>query len=220
MKILTLFLIVFFIGCGTDTASGPGVDSDTQYPTTPPVDDIVNRVDIIDSNPVVDDPGTNPGDNNNTDPGDGTGGGSVVTDSIFDVVGAELDPYACMIGDPNEGYTDKLLSDRSADDRPSEDVEYGVLVSSWYPFNAEDPRETEVTLYYTSLKPELRQEVMTNIVEENYLLSFNKAWADNDRTTVYVMTPKNSNGFYGCYRYELSSLDQNIAIKTKVYRNN
>lgn len=218
MKIATLFLIiVFFFGCGTDTASGPGMDEPVVpgYPTTPVEDDDVNGVDIIDSNPVIGDPGQNP-DTDSPDPG--AGGGTVITDSIFDVVGAELDPFACMVGDPNEGFTDKTLLDRSSDDRGAEDTEHGVYISSGFPYSREDPTQSEAVLYYYALKPERTMD-MANIFEDDYILSFDKAWAQNDETKIYVMTPKNAQGFYGCYRYDISMIDQNQVVKTKVYRN-
>ena len=222
MKIIALFLtIIFFSGCGTDTASGPSMDEPAVpgYPTTPVEDprDGTNGVDIIDSNPVIGEPGTNP-DDNTTDPGNGNGGDPIITDSIFDVVGAELDPYACMIGDPNEGFTDKALADRSSDDRGAEDAEHGVYVSSGFPYSREDPTQSEAVLYYYALKPERTMD-MANIFEDDYILSFDKAWAQNDETKVYVMTPKNAQGFYGCYRYDVSMIDQNQVVKTKVYRN-
>lgn len=216
--------MMLFIGCGTDTASGPGLDTDTDtdsgYPTTGDSSNDYNRVDIIDSNPVVGDSGANPDDNStNPDDGDGDGGDGIVTDSIFDVIGAEYDPYACMVGDPNEGYTDKTISDRSSDDRGAEDTEHGVYISSGFPYSRNDPVQSEVILYYYALKPE-REMVMANIFEDDYVVSFDKAWAQNDETKAYVMTPKNAQGFYGCYRYELSLIDQNQVVKTKVYRNN
>ena len=223
MKIIALFLImVLLLGCGTDTASGPGTDTDPTdpwYPSTPTEEpDRTGGVDIIDSNPVIDEPGTNP-DDNVTDPDDGTGGGDpVITDSIFDVIGAELDPFACMIGDPNEGFTDKTLLDRSSDDTGAEHPEHGGYISSGFPYSREDPTQSEAVLYYYALKPE-RQMDMANIFEDDYILSFDKAWAQNDETKIYVMTPKNAQGFYGCYRYDVSMIDQNQVVKTKVYRN-
>jgi len=227
--IVLVCLIITISGCGVETSSGP--DSNVEAPTNP-TDDGSNSgdsgLDLIDLNPIVDDVNnpddtntTNPDDGNTTNPDDGSTTNPVAdqANSIFDVAGAVEDKFACMIGDPNAGYTNNSLSDTSSDDRSEDDLEDGVLINSKYPLNRTDPGSTLVTVFYYDLKPQ-RDMVFKNIYEDHYRLSVDTAWGRNNEKVMYVMTPQNTNGYFGCYRYNFSSLTDGTFVSTKVYRNN
>jgi hypothetical protein len=214
--LISLLIIVFLNSCGVDTSSSPveKTSSDTSKDSNTDNSSGIG-LDLIDPNPVTSD-----GNTDNTDNTDNTG--TTVADqsnSVFDVNGAVLDTYACLIGDSNKGYTNNIISDTSSDDRSEDDLEYGVLINSKLPLDRASPNSMIVTLFYHDLKPQLQEE-WKNIIETDYRLSVDTAWGSNDETTMYVMTPKNSDGYFGCYRYDFSSLSNGTYTKTKVYRNN
>jgi hypothetical protein len=217
--LISLVIIVFLNDCGVDTSSSPSEQTATDTSTNPNTSN-GGTVGLIDPNPVS---GGTTGDSGGTDGGDG---GSTPIDttgdqanSVFDVSGAVLDQYACLIGEAGSGYTDNSISDTSADDRSENDIEYGVEINSKLPLDRANPTSMIVTVFYYSLKTQLL-EVWKSIYEDNYRLSVDTAWGSNDETTMYVMTPRNSEGYFGCYRYEFSSLSKGTYTKTKVYRNN
>jgi hypothetical protein len=219
--IVFVFVAFVLVGCGVDTSSNP------QGAGTIPVD-VGNEqpdvgVDYIYRNPVVIDQST---DGNTTNPDNNTTPGvdpdAPVADqnnSIFDVSGAVEDKFACMIGNPNAGYTNNSISDTSSDDRSGEDLEDGVLINSKFPLDRTDPSATLVSVFYYDLKPQ-RDAVFKNIYENRYRLSVDTAWGRNNETVMYVMTPQNIDGYFGCYRYDFSSLTDGTFSSTKVYRNN
>lgn len=220
-------MIVFLNGCGVDTSSSPS-DSGSVNTTTDVVNsgvqDDLTGLDLINSNPIIDPTTSNPIDTNTTDGNTTTDTDTPVViadqnNSIFDVTGAVLDSRGCMIGDSNDGFTSLAISDSSADDTSGEDISYGVLISSKYPFDRVSPERTEVALFYYTLKPQ-RDMTMINIYEDRYKLSVDTAWGKNDETVMYVMTPKDINDLYGCYRYEFSGIADGSFTRTKVYRNN
>jgi gamma-glutamylcyclotransferase (GGCT)/AIG2-like uncharacterized protein YtfP len=217
------FMIVFLSACGVNTSSSPSEQVDSGTSTDSNTDNTnTTSLDLIDPNPIY----SADGNNSDTDTGTDTGGDGTDTGdsgdqskSVFDVSGAFLDPLACKIGDVNDGFTNHAITDTSADDSAGDDVEYGVLISSKYPYDLVEPKNTEVTLFYYTLKPQ-RDMNMINIYEDRYKLSVDTAWGRNDKTVMYVMTPKDSNGLYGCYRYEFSNIADGSFTRTKVYRNN
>lgn len=203
-------VIIFLSACGVDTSSSAHQDSTVQTGTNQP------PLGLIDPNPVS--------DANSSTPGGGSGGGSSGGDggdqgnSIFDVTGAVYDKYACLKGDVNDGYTNNTIADTSIDDRGVEDVEDGLLINSKYPLYQSDAESTKVTLFYYDLTV-ARDMSMVNIYEDFYKLSVDRGWGYNGKSTMYVMTPKDQNGLYSCYRYNVDDIVNGAYIKTKVYRN-
>ena len=224
-----LLMIIFFNACGVDTAS-----SETVIPVEEPIieepgiDKMPSDLALIDLNPVDDANDTIPPDDNGTIPPDDNGtippddNGTIIPGDInssFDTVDAVEDQFACIIGDINDGYTNNTLTDNSNDYTGASDEEDGVGITSQYSYNA-DITKSEVTLFYYDLKP-VRSRDVVSIFEDNYIVSIDNAWADNDEPVIYVKTPKDYNDLYGCYRYELSSLDNDGQYDiTKVYRVN
>ena len=185
---------MFFIGCGVSSDSSDGT-------LTSSTDGNGNGSD------------TNTTDTNTTDT-NGTGGTVVVedpSDSGFSKTDAEEDSNACVIDDVYQ-----VIADSSFDPLATGDVDNGVEIASQYNYST-DLEATQVALYYPDLK-ETREDERVNIYEDNYRFSFDKAWPSNDVSRVYIRTPKDINGIYSCYRYDLGSLSGDSITKTKVYR--
>ena len=216
-----IFITIFVSACGVDTAS-----SQTEVPVVviedPTVEDeISSGYDLIDLNPissVIDTPDdgnkTDPDDDNSTDTVDNNSSDVV---SEFDMSGAIEDKFACILGENNDGYTNNAISDSSYDYAGESDEEDGVTINSGISYN-DDPALSTVTLFYYDLKP-VRAMDMVSVFEDGYTMYIDQAWALNDETVVYVRTPKNEDGLYGCYRYDTSGIDTGIVLaRTKVYR--
>ena len=172
----------------------------------------------IDPDPIDPDPIDPDQDDNETEEPD-TGvivpnDGSV---SDFDTEGAIEDKFACIVGDSNEGYTNNTVTDSSIDNRGAMDEEDGVGINSLLAYN-NDVDETKIMVYYYDLKPARTMDV-TSVYETSYRFDIDTGWADNDETFVYVQLPRDENGLYRCYRYELSSINVNNTLDSvKVYR--
>ena len=242
LKLLSLsFFIVFFSSCGVDTASSvPNVPQEPDEETVPKpiiIDPIIgdtidglNDLDLINRNPIgpdldnpdlidpneIDDNITTPPDDNTTVPADDIPNDGSISD--YDTQGAIEDKFACIIGDINNGYTNNTVSDTSIDNRGAMDEEDGVGINSGLPYN-DDISKTKVIAFYYDLKPSRTMDVVS-VYGSNYRVDVDTGWANNDETVIYVQTPKDENDLYGCYRYELSSIDTNSALTSvKVYRN-
>lgn len=221
--LLSVFFVLLFSGCGVQTSSSSNTAQ--SYEDNSSVDsDWYGDGYIIDPNPIGDgssddntsDGGDNNTSDNNTSDDDIYDGVLSQEDSYFDISNAEYDQFACKYGDINDGYTDQIITDDSIDDRSTINLEYGVSINSLYPISYAGGNE--VSLFYYSLKPNLKG-IMVNIYHDSlYRLSIDKAWADNDQKKVYIMTPANSDGYPSCYRYDLSTIDDNTYQRTKVYR--
>ena len=198
MKVLVLiFVTVFFFGCGVETNSSVG------NPTSTTGDDTGTGTDTGDSN-----------DSNITDPTDDNGGTIVIDDSSdsgFNKTDAEQDSSACIIND-----TYKVIDDSSFDPLANSDLANGLELASQYNFST-DLEATKVALFYPELTV-TKLDKNVHLYEENYRLSFDKAWTSNSLARVYIRTPLDINGAYSCYRYDLDSLSGDSITKTKVYR--
>ena len=221
----SVFILLSFVSCGVDTSSSSqtakvedttGTDTGTDTLTPPP---LVELNPIEDANSTVPDDGTIDPDNGTTDPGDvvNPGDGGDQTSSTFDVENAIVDSFACFLGDSNQGYTNNVIKDDSNDYLGASDEEDGLGINSRYPFNS-DITKTEVALFYYDLEV-VRSMDVVSIVEDDYTVSIDTAWADNTNSRLYVRTPKGGNDLFGCYRYDVSSIDidQTVTV-TKVYR--
>lgn len=220
-KLIFYFVVIVFLSaCGVDTSS-----STTQIEDNEPIivveEKQIEDLDLIISNPIyvdtIDDGNISESNESNvTDeevvegiPNDGT--------SIFDTVGALEDPYGCMIGNPVNGFTDKVLKDDSVDAQTTTDSEYGIGANSRFPIK-DILEETQITVYYQALKP-ARNMKMVSIYESLYRIDIDTAWANNDVNTIYVRTPKDENDLYSCYKYDLNNIElAGTTIGVKVYR--
>ena len=200
MKVFVLFLLSFFLlACGVETNSSSLHNSETG--------DTNSSTDTGDND-------ENGGDNDNNDGSTGSGGTTVVVDGSsngFDKVDAINDANACIING-----TFQVINDSSYDPNAVADSLNGLELASQYPFSS-DLEATKVALFYPSLSLPLLNEVV-HVYEDNYRLSFDKAWSSATLPSVYIRTPKSSTGFYSCYRYDLDSLSGSTIVKTKVYR--
>jgi hypothetical protein len=223
-------MIIFLSSCGVNTSSSPTEQSNSDTSTDSNTDnsnqvglDLEVGLDLIDPNPVYSDTNdTNDGITDNTTDNNTTDDETVVADqnnSSFDVSNAVLDQYACMIGDPNLGYTNNQIFDTSSDSKSEEDIEDGVLINSSFMIDRTDPESSKAILFYSDLKVQ-RDMVYQYVFATRYYIAVDTAWARNDKKVVYVMTPKNTDGYFGCYRYDFSLLSEGTYTSTKVYRNN
>lgn len=220
--------VVLLSACGVDTSSSQ-TDATTSVVTEPVETDTTQdnpnyRLDVIDLNPIVDGSDNNTSDNNVT--GDSTGDqidnpvdsgpNEDQENSIFDTSGAEKDQFGCLTGDANDGYTNNSIKDSSNDYLGTNDEEEGIGVTSRYSYNADSTR-TEVTLFYHDLYIS-RFMSAKSVVQDHYTVSIDNAWSENEKTIFYIRTPKDKNDLYGCYRYDVSSMDTDSVTITKVYR--
>ena len=195
MKVLVFVLMtLLFVGCG--------VESDSSDGTLTSSSGTGGGTDTNDTN------GT---DNNDTNSSGGTVVVSDPSSSGFDKTDAEEDSNACII---NAVF--QTLDDSSFDPLAAADSVNGVEIASQYAYST-DLDATKVVLFYPNLSAALLDQQL-HIYEDNYRFSYDKAWSSNNIATVYIRTPKDSNGAYSCYRYELDSLSGSSITKTKVYR--
>jgi hypothetical protein len=160
-------------------------------------------------------------DGNNTGggvDGNNTGGGTDNNDSIFDEGDAIFDAKACG------AFTGFIArSDNSLTPEGARNAKHGIEIASELP-GSFVPAKSEVTLYHPNLIPpidEVNATAQYTVVynEDKYYISFdNNVWLKNEKQTVYVKTPKDSNGKYSCYRYVLNSATASDIKPTKVYR--
>jgi hypothetical protein len=160
-------------------------------------------------------------DGNNTGggvDGNNTGGGTDNNDSIFDKGTAIFDEKACG------AFTGFIVGkDNGLSPEGFRNAKHGIEIVSELPSNF-NPTISEVTLYHPKLIPpitEVNATAQYTIVsnEKKYYISFdNNVWLKNEKQTVYVKTPKNSDGKYSCYRHILNSATASDITTTKVYR--
>jgi len=200
MKVFVLFLSAYLLlGCGVDTSSSSSSLQQSDGSTN--------------TDGTTTDTGTTTDENDTT--GTNDGGTTVIVDEStsagFSQADAELDVNACIING-----TFQAISDSSFDPNSIADSANGLEIASQYPYST-DLEATKVALFYPTLKS-LPLDQVIHIYEDNYRLSFDKAWSSNDIPKVYIRTPKDSNGAYSCYRYDLDSINGDTITKTKVYR--
>lgn len=221
--LVSFFILLSFVSCGVDTSSSSQTanveeSTETDDLTLPP---LVELNPIADVNETVPDDGTIDTGDGTTDPGDvvNPGDGGNQADSVFSVENAIYDKFACFLGDVNDGYTNNIIKDGSYDYLGEIDEEDGLGITSRYAFNS-DESKTEVALFYYDLLVARAMNV-TSISEDTYTLSVDTAWASNERKILYVRTPVDRDGLFGCYRYDLSDIDIDKNVQAiKVYRLN
>ena len=131
--------------------------------------------------------------------------------SSFDKSEAVLDEQACSI---SNDYN--WLSHTSFSPNKSEDTENGLSLKSEYGFG-ESIQDNEIIIYYPNLT-EPKTDENTIVFGDEYYFVFDKAWVQNSKKTLYVKTPKDENGIYSCYRFELNSASATNISRRKVFR--
>ncbi len=194
--VLVFFLIISFSGCGVETDSSSKTTNTTGTGGTSDNND------------------TN--DNNTSDNNNGTGSIPTITptgsNSGFDTQDALFDKNACSLA---TGY--HAIADSSFDPVSTADIENGVEINSAYPYTA-DLEATKVALFYPTFTKSLIGQFVNVYATEYYRFAFDKAWLENGDNTIYVRPPKGKALYYGCYRFELNSLDAGTITSTKVFR--
>ena len=205
-----LFTILLFTACGVETSS-----SDLEKSENTGTGGDSSSSDTNDSGNT--DVSNDSGDSGSTDDSNSTSDGNVTIKSIFDTADAVEDKYACIVGDSNNGFTSNAISDDSFDYADTSDEEDGVAINSRFPIT-KDLEQATVNLFYYDLQVS-RWMSSVSIYEDDFRLSVDRAWSNNDDTIIYARTPKNSDGLYSCYRYDLNNIDVNTTVKSvKVFR--
>ena len=195
--ILVFFVIIGFTGCGVETDSSSKTVNTTATEGNP------------DNNDTDDNTSSGSDINGTTNPPDITPTGS---NSGFDTQDALFDKNACSL---DTGY--HAIADSSFDPVSTADIENGVEINSAYPYTA-DLEATKVALFYPTFTKSLIGQFVNVYATEYYRFAFDKAWLENGDNTIYVRPPKGKALYFGCYRFELNSLDAGTITSTKVFR--
>ena len=143
-----------------------------------------------------------------------------LTQTIFNTTNAELDPNGCTSSTNNyHELTSYSIPSFSQDTTNyNKDSANGIGIKSMYPANT-DLSESTVTLYYPSISSTPSVDASDDIIifADNYHILYDPAWEKSTKQTIYVKTPKDSQGLYGCYRYQLNSIHTNDITPTKVF---
>lgn len=214
-----MLVTLFVTGCGVESESSADIKEESSINSTNTDTGSTDNTDStgtgddqtdtgVDTNttetPATD---TNTTDGTTTNPG--TDANTTVV-SIFDTVDATLDAKACGA----TGYV--AIVDSSFDPEGYVQEQHGIEISSSYPMGF-NPALTEVKLFHPGLEHE-KLGVTSNVFGVQYYFSYDHAWVNNSNTTIYIRTPLDSNGKYGCYRYEITSTVGSDITATKVYR--
>jgi len=138
-----------------------------------------------------------------------------ITRTTFSTVNAINDENGCI----SDGYN-KLSNFNypwpGVEPDTSSDLDNGISLRALGVYE-EGVAKYEVTIFYPDLENATSGNKSTKI-EENYSFGYDKAWLENSDKTIYVMTPKDEDGVYSCYRYQLSSTSDSEVVSTKVFR--
>ncbi len=143
-----------------------------------------------------------------------------LTQTIFNTTNAEYDLNGCTSSLNNyheiTSYSVPSFSEETTN--YNKDSGNGIGIKSLYPANT-ILSESTVTLYYPSISSNPSNDSADDIIvfTDNYNILYDPAWANSTKQTIYVKTPKDSQGLYGCYRYELNSIHANDITPTKVF---
>jgi len=138
--------------------------------------------------------------------------GESITQTLFNTTNAELDDNACV-----SQYDYHQLKSNAFVPEIVEDSKNGIGIKSSYGMG-ENLEDSEVILFYPSLSQKLSNDVTVVFQESGeYYFTFDKSWADNAEKTVYIRTPKDTQGLYSCYRYLLSSVHSSEIEAVKVF---
>ena len=222
-SVILISVVTLLVSCGVDTSSSSRSSVNENTTVQEPTSGYIPNP-LVDLNPIGDGNSTVSGNGTGSGDGTNTGGGTTPpptdvdqSDSDFDINGAIEDKFSCLLGDTNNGFTNNVLKDGSNDYLGTIDEEDGLGINSRYSYNV-DATKTEVALYYYDLQIG-RSFDIKSIVSDDYTVSIDTAWADNEKSILYVRTPRDGNDLYGCYRYDVKKLDVDGSVAiTKVYR--
>jgi len=138
-----------------------------------------------------------------------------ITRTTFNTINAIHDENGCI----NDGYN-KLSNFNypwpGIEADTSTDINNGISLKALGVYQ-EGVEKYEVTIFYPDLENATSGNKSTKI-EENYSFGYDKSWLENSDKTIYVMTPKDEDGLYSCYRYQLSFTNDSEVVSTKVFR--
>ena len=122
---------------------------------------------------------------------------SEATDPVVDSI---YDAKAC-------GHVDyKAIVDNSLYPAATFSSEYGMGVTSYYPKSISGASKSEVILFHPlNLENELDNLSDILVIASNYSFSYDRVWLQNSNKTIYIMSPKDDDDNFECYRYELNS---------------
>jgi len=135
-----------------------------------------------------------------------------ITQSIFDTKDAILDEQACQA---TNGYN--LLQSSNFTIEKSIDATNGIGIMSEFD-RGDSFDDSLVQIFYPNLDVIKIENDDIVVFQENYYFSFNRAYNQNTNKTVYVMTPKNEDGTFSCYRFELNFSVATNVQGTKVFK--
>lgn len=128
---------------------------------------------------------------------------AIVIHSIQSKTNALYDKNACV----KDAYYKNTVDDSNITSIGKVDAVNGVTIKSEY---------DQVTLYYPDLGLTKSGDNIV-VFEDNYYFSFDKAWINADKQ-IYIRTPKDSTGLYGCYSVKLNTDIPSEIKLVKVYR--
>jgi len=134
-----------------------------------------------------------------------------ITQSMFNTTYAILDEQACLA---ENGFN--MLDNNAFKSERSNDLDNSISIKSDFAAGS-NIEESEVKIFYPKLENSSKDDRVI-VFQDGYYFVFDKAWIDNTNKTVYTMTPKEENGSYSCYRFELNFTTANNISGTKVFR--
>lgn len=119
----------------------------------------------------------------------------VVTPSVYDSKACGAEDYKAIVD--NSLYPAATFSS-----------EYGMGITSYYPKSISGASKSEVILFHPlNLENELDNLSDILVITSDYSFSYDRVWLENSNKTIYIMSPKDDDDNFECYRYELNSTD-------------
>ena len=135
-----------------------------------------------------------------------------ITQSIFNTTDATLDKQACRA---TNGYN--VLKHSNFTIEKARDATNGIDLMSEYG-RGNSLEDSQVQIFYPNLEI-AKEDDSVVVFQDNYYFAFDKAWKNNTNKTIYIMTPKEQDDTYSCYKFELNfSVAPNNIQGTKVFR--
>ena len=214
LKIILFIILFTFTGCNIEFGWAGDTPENTQQELNTTTQSDTNETNQEDVNTTINTDTNETNQEINTTTSDENTTIITNTESDFEKENAILDTQACGAFD---GFL--TMKDNSFDPEGFYDSVNGITIGSSYQLSF-SPKNTEIVLFYPNLTTTKTNDFRT-IYENNYYISFDKAWIGNIKRTIYIKTPilETTNNKYGCYRYELNSISSNIN-GIKVYRYN
>ena len=177
-------MLVFNSGCGVNSDSSSRTSTSTMDPDSNTTDP--------DSNTTDPDSNTTDPDSNTTDPDSNTTEPDPVTESIYD-------EYAC-------GHVDyKAIVDNSLYPAATTSAVFGLTLTSYYPKSFVASGSEVILFHPLVFDGPLDNLADVLVITDQYSFSFDRNWIGNGNSTIYIMSPKDYDDNFECYRYELNS---------------